>query len=212
MTSMSAFREAAIAWAVRGNEEARALASTLGTGIAAAILVEGVSDAAAVDALAVLHQRDLGREGVCVIPMGGVTNVAKFLRVLGPSGLGLRLAGLCDLDRELHFRRALEREGLREEGMEAAGFFVCVEDLEDELIRALGAERVQQVLEAEGDLRAFRTFQNQPAQRDRAIERQLRRFLGTIGGRKERYGRALVAALDPALPPEPLDRVLRFVS
>lgn len=200
------FRQAAIEWAVRGDRAASAVAAELASGIAIAILVEGVSDAVAVEALAERSGRDFEREGVCVIPMGGVTNVAKFLRVLGPSGLDIRLVGLCDVDREWHLRRALERAAVAD-----AGFFVCDADLEDELIRSLGVERVQEILDVEGDLRAFRTFQNQPAQRVRPLDRQLQRFLGTTSGRKERYARILVDALDLARVPRPLGDLLELV-
>jgi hypothetical protein len=45
---------------------------------------------------------------------------------------------------------------------ETLGFFVCVDDLEDDLIRAVGAERVERIVEAEGQLGPFRTLQKQP--------------------------------------------------
>jgi hypothetical protein len=47
------------------------------------------------------------------------------------------------------------------------GFFVCVADLEDELIRAAGPALVAEVFAAHGDLGAFRTIQRQPAWRGR---------------------------------------------
>lgn len=72
----------------------------------------------------------------------------------------------------------------------------------------MGVAGVEQVLAAENDLASFRTFQNQPAQRGRAVERQLRRFLGTSSGRKAQYARALIAALDFGRIPRPLDRLL----
>ncbi|MGC5663334.1 hypothetical protein ACN261_23450 [Micromonospora sp. WMMD723] len=40
------------------------------------------------------------------------------------------------------------------------------------------------------------------------MQRQLRRFLGTTGGRRARYAAALVHALDPDHVPRPLDRLL----
>jgi hypothetical protein len=49
-------------------------------------------------------------------------------------------------------------------GLERLGFFVCVDDLEDELIRA-GPAQVTEVFAAHGDLGAFRTIQRQPAWR-----------------------------------------------
>ena len=206
MTALETFREAAIEWAIRGDKAASAAAAELAREIAIVILVEGVSDAVAVETLAKQTGRDFERERVCVIPMGGVTNVAKFLSVLGPAGLDLRLAGLCDVDREWHLRRALERAGVAD-----AAFFVCDADLEDELIRALGVDRLQEILDAEGDLSGFRTFQNQPAQRLRPLDRQLRRFLGTTSGRKERYARILVEALDVSRVPRPLGGLLTLV-
>jgi hypothetical protein len=49
--------------------------------------------------------------------------------------------------------------------MERLGFYVCVVDLEDELVRALGAAAVEQVLDARGDPVSFRSFQKEPAWR-----------------------------------------------
>ena len=96
--------------------------------------------------------------------------------------------------------------------MEALGFYVCVVDLEDELIRSLGAGAVERVVETQGELASFRTLQRQPAQRGRSAEEQLRRFLGTRSGRKLLYARLLVGALDLADVPRPLDRVLAHVG
>jgi hypothetical protein len=179
------------------------------------VLVEGISDQVAIEALAPRLGRDLDAEGVLVVAMGGATSVGRFLELFGPAGLGLRLAGLCDAAEEGFLRRALERAGLGAEltraGMEALGFFVCVRDLEEELIRAVGVEAVERVLEAHGDLRAFRTLQRQPAQRDRDVDRQLRRFMGSMSGRKARYARGLVEELDLARLPEPLRKLLAHI-
>jgi hypothetical protein len=125
---------------------------------------------------------------------------------------GSKVSGLCDAGEEADFRRALEQAGLgadlTRDGMERLGFFVCVEDLEDELIRALGSGAVEQVVEAQGDLRSFRTLQKQPNWRGRPAEEQLRRFMGSGGRRKIRYARLLVEALDLSRVPRPLDAVL----
>ncbi len=43
------------------------------------VLVEGVSDQMAVEALAVRRGRDLGAEGIAVIPMGGSKNIGRSL-------------------------------------------------------------------------------------------------------------------------------------
>ena len=64
---------------------------------------------------------------------------------------------------------------------------------------------------AQGELGSLRRFQRQPAQRSRPIEAQLRRFLGTRSGRKLKYARLLVQALDLGRVPEPHDWVLAYV-
>jgi hypothetical protein len=174
----------------------------------AVVLVEGVSDQLAVEALAALRGRDLSAEGVAVIPIGGAGNIRRFLDLLVPQGI--RLAGLCDAGEAGDFRLAAERAGLGSE-LERAGFYVCDADLEDELIRCLGSARVERIIEAEGELGRFRTFQNQPAQRARSIEAQLRRFMGTRGGRKIQYAPVLVGALDLDRVPRPLEGVLAHV-
>lgn len=95
--------------------------------------------------------------------------------------------------------------------MEQLGFYVCVADLEDELIRSLGAAAVEQVIRAQGELESFRSFQRQPAWQRRPEEEQLRRFFGTRGGRKIRSAPLLVGALDLTRVPRPLDRVVAHV-
>jgi hypothetical protein len=179
------------------------------------VLVEGTSDQRAVEALALRRGRNLGAEDVSVVSIGGATNIRASLNQYGPHGLDLRLAGLCDAGEERHFQRCLEQAGLGSNltraGMERLGFFVCVADLEDELIRALGAAAVEQVIDAQGELGRFRTMQQQPAWQGRTVEEQLRRFMGTRGGRKIQYGAALVDALDLTRVPEPLDRLLAYL-
>jgi hypothetical protein len=179
------------------------------------VLVEGVSDQHAVAALAERQSRDLAAEGIAVVPIGGAQGIGRFLELYGPHGLDLRLAGLCDAREERDFKRALERAGFGSEltriDLERLGFYVCVEDLEDELIRALGAEAVLDVVDAQGDLGSFRTLQKQPEWRGRPTEQQLRRFMGSGGRRKIRYARLLVDALDLRDIPRPLERTLAHV-
>lgn len=181
----------------------------------AVVLVEGVSDQHALEALAVRRGRDLEREGVRIVPMGGASTIGRFLQLFGPRGLGVTVAGLCDAAEIGDFQRGLERAGLGANltvaEMESLGFYVCVADLEDELIRSLGIASVERVVDAQGELGSFRTFQRQPAHRRRATDQQLRRFMGTRSGRKIQYARLLVEALDLAQVPRPLDRVLAHV-
>ena len=175
----------------------------------AIVLVEGLSDQIAVETLARRRGRNLEREGVVVVPIGGAQAIGRFLTRFGSDTI---LAGLCDVGEEEVFRRGLEQAGfgsnLTRSDMERIGFHVCVEDLEDELIRALGATAIEAVLESQGDLGSFRTFQKQPAWRSRPVEAQLRRYMGSADRRKLRYARLLVEALDLDRVPRPLDGVL----
>jgi hypothetical protein len=178
------------------------------------VLVEGISDQVAFEALAERRGRNLDAEGVSVVSIGGAQAIGRFLDLFGPQGADVRVAGLCDVGEEGDFRRGLERAGLgsnltRAE-MEGLGFYVCVADLEDELIRSLGAAAVEEVIDARGDLRSFRTLQKQPAWRGRNPEEQLRRWFGSYGG-KIQYSRLLVEALDITRVPRPLDRLLAHI-
>jgi hypothetical protein len=171
------------------------------------VLVEGVSDRAAVEALALRDGRDLVAESVTVVDMGGATNVLRFVREY--RALGVRLAGLCDAQEAPFFERAL---GLDRAELSQNGFFVCDLDLEDELIRALGVPAMERLLERLGDSQRWRTFSEQPFQRSRPVEARLRRFIGTTAGRKERYAPELVAALEPDRVPAPLRDLLEFTK
>jgi hypothetical protein len=190
-------------------------AQAAGIDARAVVLVEGISDQRALEALAERRGRDLDAEGISVVPIGGAQSIARFLNRFGPRGLDLRLAGLCDAAEVGEFQRGLERAGLGSNltraDLERLGFYVCVADLEEELIRALGADGVQQVVDAQGDLGSFRTLQKQPAWQGRPVEDQLRRFMGSGGSRKTRYARLLVEALDLDQVPRPLDLVLAHV-
>ena len=175
------------------------------------VLVEGVSDRVALETLAQRRGRDLGEEGVAIVPIGGAQALGRVLQRIGDA----RIAGLCDAAEEPSYTRALERagfgSGLSRDNMESFGFFVCDADLEDELIRALGSARVEEVVAAHGDIKRFRTLQKQPEWRGRPPHEQLRRFMGSGGRRKIRYARFLIEALDLEDVPRPLDLVLRHV-
>jgi hypothetical protein len=153
------------------------------------VLVEGDSDRVAIETLA----RRLGLEGIAVVPIGGAHAIGRYVDQFE----GAPVVGLCDAGEAPIFRRALEH------------VFVCDEDLEDELIRALGIERVQEVLAENGDLGSFRTLQKQAVWRDRPVRDQLRRFMGSGARRKIRYAALLVEALELDRVPAPLLDALR---
>lgn len=185
----------------------------IGRDVRTVVLVEGRSDRAAVHALAAVSGIDLARRGVAVLAMGGVTNVGRHLRRYGAAGAGLRVAGLCDAAEVPVVARALATHGHVLDGLDgldglaAAGFQVCVADLEDELVRAVGVAGFEHVVAEQGELRALRSMQQQPAQRDRPVTAQLRRWLGSGSRRKVRYAELLVRSLEPDQAPRPL-RVL----
>ena len=176
------------------------------------VLVEGWSDQAAVETLARRVGLNLEAMAVVVLPIGGATNAHQFAVRFGIQGLRLRLAGLYDLPEEQHILRALRAGTLTSAASQfdakSLGFYACSEDLEDELIRALGPEAVEQIIAAEGEIGAFRRFQVQPAQHGRPVSAHLRRFMGTRAGRKIRYGALLAAALDLGNIPAPLAQLL----
>jgi len=155
--------------ATHGDRVDRTVESLVGEGFRSVILVEGTSDRNALSTLADRRDRSLRSEGVAILPIGGATNAGHFLRSL--TLRGFQVAGLCDVGEERSFRKGLEGAGigsnLTREGMESLGFFVCIQDLEDELIRALGTEHVKRVIDDLGDGESFRRFQAQPTQRMR---------------------------------------------
>ena len=160
------------------------------------VLVEGVSDLMALEAVAERQGRDLSAERIVVVPVGGAHAFELHLEPLRQRAIEVR--ALVDRAEELIVR---DTPG-------SLGVYMCVEDLEDELIRAVGPVRVEAILEREGDLGSFRTLQNQPAWREGDVTSQLRRFMGAGARRKLRYARLLAQELDPDRIPLPLVRVL----
>ena len=181
----------------------------------AVVLVEGNSDRVALHTLAERCGRDLTAEGVAVVAMDGVTNTRAFVSRYGPQGLDIPIAGLYDAAEEATVRRGLAAAGLagalEPNGPGELGFYGCSVDLEDELIRALGAEAVEAVIEAAGEAQSLRLLTRMPAQRGWPREAVLRRFLGSRSGRKARYAALLVGALEPGRAPPPLEAVLSRV-
>jgi hypothetical protein len=160
----------------------------------AVVLVEGITDRLALEAVAQRLGMDLA--GVEIVPIGG----AQAIRRAAARYEAEPVVGLCDAGEERWFRRVL-----------GEATFVCDRDLEDELIRALGPDRVQDVVAAEGELETFRNFQNQVFWRGQPVERQLRRWLQN-GGRYLRYPPLLIAAMERNEIPRPLAGVLAGVG
>ena len=190
------------------------LAGLLAASTTTAVLVEGESDRAAVETLAARLGLPLADVGVQVLAMGGITNIGHHLVALGDQEV--RLGGLYDAAEERFVIKGLDRVGLRplaaSTPLSDVGFFRCERDLEDELIRAVGIDAFLALIDVEGELRSFERLQGQPAQRDRTTTQQLHRFIGSKGGRKERYGRRLAQALPLDRVPAPLAALLRWAT
>lgn len=182
----------------------------------AIVLIEGISDQIAVETLAVRRGLDLDADGVLILPIGGAQAILRYLLQLGPRGTDMDLAGLCDVAEEEIIRRSLAKAGLgapkTRADMERLGFFVCVDDLESEMIRAVGPARIEELFDSQGDLSSFRTLQKQSAWHSKSVEAQMRRYLASGSRRKLRYARLLVGSVDLDCVPHPLDAVLTYVQ
>lgn len=170
----------------------------------AAILVEGDSDRFAIEAVARKKGRNLDADGISVVVMQGAGGIRPFLTLLGPSGLGVRLAGLCDANEVPQWSNALQTQGLiaapGTTALEAAGFFVNDPDLEAVLIGAVGLQRVENLIASQADADAFERYRQQPAHAAKTRREQVHGFLHS-GGRQVVYAPLLVALLElPALP------------
>lgn len=180
-------------------------AETDETFCAATVLLEGVSDVAAVRAVA--KRLDVDLSSVQLVDLGGVTNVRRVLLEIVRTRPGTGVLGLCDAGEVRFVLRALDMAGLgvaHERELPSRGFFVCHADLEEELIRALGTARTVAVIERLGLGTKLATLQQQPAWQGRPLADQLHRFCGVASGRKELLAGALAAELEPSEVPVPL--------
>jgi OLD-like protein len=192
---------------------ARALARI--SDAATVVVVEGISDQIALETAALGRGRDLDAERVVIVPIGGAHAIRRVLTTLDPLATGVRLGGLCDLREEELFRRGLAATQIGSPRtrleLEQLGFYVCVNDLEDELLRAVGIAGVEAIFDSQGELGSFRTLQSEPAWRGREAAAQMLRFLGNAS-RKLRYARLLTeAAVGREALPRPLDALLTAI-
>ena len=180
------------------------------------VLVEGVTDELALRLAARRSGRDLEAEGVSIIPINGAHAISRFLQQLAAEKPGARLAGLYDEGEEDVIRAALERAGygpnLDRGHLEGVGFFACIADLEEELIRAAGETTLSRLIQLEGDAQPWRTFRSQQAWHGRPVDQQFRRFIRSVSERNSRYIRAIVESMDPSRLPRPLRLLLDYVE
>lgn len=176
------------------------------------VLVEGASDRAALDVLA--RRRHVGAT-IEIRVMNGATNVRRHLGDLLSDAVPRRVLGLTDEAEAPFFVRALAAVGVPISSVDdlvAHGFHTCRRDLEDELIRALGTDRVRAVLDDLDLGQPFERFCRQQAWSGRPTHQQLHRFAGTVSGRKSVFARGLAAAVGDDEVPEPLRHLLDDVE
>lgn len=169
------------------------------------VLLEGVSDVAAVRALMATCEVDASP--IELVSLDGATNLPRALKEVRLLRGDVDVLGLVD-EAEAHVAvRALTEDHLPVQDasdLPVYGFFVCSRDLEDELIRALGAQRARDALVDAGLGGKLEALQNQDAWADQPLAEQVRRFCGVASGRKELAAGILAAALAPEEFPEPL--------
>jgi hypothetical protein len=186
-----------------------------GPSLPVVVLLEGRSDVAALEVLIQASHLAAQAGYVELVDMGGVTNVRRYVNDVVSARSAHRVLGLCDARETRYFVRALSVHCPKitdPSTMAEFGFHVCGSDLEDELIRALGADRVRVVLDTLGLAEGFNQFRRQPAWRDRPLHSQLQRFAGVAAGRKAIFAAALAAATSLSSAPAPLQALLRQID
>lgn len=169
------------------------------------VLLEGVSDVAAVQAL--MDAQGIGAAPVHLASLDGATNWNRALKELRLLRGDVDVLGLVDQNEAHAAVRALTQDGLPVQDasdLPVYGVFVCEADLEDELIRALGAERARDALADAGLGGKFEAFQSQGEWGERTLADQLHRFCGVASGRKALAAGVLAGALAADEVPEPL--------
>ncbi|WP_374929567.1 hypothetical protein [Kytococcus sedentarius] len=173
------------------------------------VLLEGVSDVAAVRAL--MATAGIDPAPVELVSTDGVTNMGRVLKEVRLLRGDVDVVGLCDQAESDVVVRALQQDGLPVQDasdLPVYGFFVCEPDLEGELIRAHGAQRAREVLVEAGLGGKLEALQRQDAWVGRPLEEQLHRFCGVASGRKERAAGILAGALGADEVPEQMAMLL----
>lgn len=111
------------------------------------IVVEGVTDRALVEHCADVTGRNLDTYGIVLLEAGGCGEMPSWRRVFGERGFQVPLSQLIDEDAQ----DAMSRQyGVPVERLEERGVWVSHKDLEDEYVRALGADAALEALTSGG--------------------------------------------------------------
>ena len=188
------------------------MTTTIGGSKRIAVLLEGPSDVAAVNAL--MKTCDIDPKPAELVSLAGITNVGRVLAEVRLTRPDVDVVGLCDAADTRFVEKALSDDGMPvadASDLPVYGFFVCERDLEDELIRALGAERARDAIVGAGLGSPFESLRSQQPWVDRPLAEQLHRFCGAASGRKELAAGILASALAPDEVPEPLSMLLERI-
>ncbi len=176
------------------------------------VLVEGDSDAVALNVVAGRLGWSPPDTGIQITPVGGITNFGTAIDALLLADRRVHVGGLYDAGQAGWLVGALRRRGWDvghdRLDLERLGFFLCDVDLEDEMIRALGVPAVEAIIDAAGELGALRTLQRQPHQREQPADKQVRRFIGTKSGRKRRCAELFATHVELDRLPAPITGLL----
>lgn len=113
----------------------------------AAILVEGIADRMLIEGVAAVTGHDLDRLGISVVAVGGAGNFSPSIRLFGPEGFRVPLAGLVDEAEAGIVAKAL---GVANSALAASRFQLATPDLEGLCVACLGVSRHAGLLVASG--------------------------------------------------------------
>lgn len=172
------------------------------------LVVEGFSDYLAVRTFAATLGIDLDGSGVSLLSLEGGDLLKHYLQLFGPAGFGLKLRGLCDLDKEAEWISRLDAAGLAvtdRASLNGAGFQVADPDLEGEMLAPLSETEVSAVIAGAGAEQKFELFRQQPAHAESSLADQQLAF---IKGDKIRWAPLLAAAVPADDVPVPIKDLL----
>lgn len=189
---------------------ARAMSNTFSSSNARVfVLLESANDVAAVQVFA--RKLEIDTSAAEFVNLQGTTNIGRIMKDIRQVRSDADVVGLCDAADTRSAEKALNDDGLPVQDatdLPMYGFFVCERDLEDELIRALGADAARTALLNSGLASKFDALRTQPEWADKSIAEQVDKFCHSASGRKELAAAVLADAVPADAIPEPVSMLL----
>lgn len=107
------------------------------------IVVEGPSDRLICQALDEVLDLGFDRHGIYIFELAGKESFPLAFKLFGPAGFALNLGGITDHDGREAWAKI---RGVDASLLESDGYLVCEKDLEEVYVKALGYERVLEIL------------------------------------------------------------------